>query len=386
MYSYMEEFDMSTILTKDDLFDVANGAGFMGSGGGGPLTTGLNLVSNMPADAEVKLVTVEEVARDLLTGVVADMGAPAKMLSIKKPDSMVAAFAALRRFHKVRGQTLGYTLPVEVGGENTMVPLAVSQALDLPCVDGDGAGRAVPSLTQTTMYQYNVDPNPSYLANDADEAIGIRVRTTERVEAMARPVLADGFDQQAGLAMWTMDRPTLAKATPIRGNITVARKLGKLLRQDRVKRDPVGAVCQFFKDKCRGGILLFRGKLEDYSVQTAGGFDLGITTFRNTSGTIVRTYSQNETLMAWCSKCPAPLATAPDSICYLTKDGRPFSNADIQNSQWDLKGAEVAIIGLIADQALREADKVQASFASALKGLGYSGPYVPIEKIDQACA
>lgn len=374
---------MSKMLSKDDLMDVANGAGFMGSGGGGPLTTGINLVKSLPEGAQIELVNVDEVDDGRLTAIVADMGAPNAMLKIKTADSMVAAFKELRSFCKSNGKILGHCLPVEVGGENTIVPLVVAHHLGLPCVDADGAGRAVPSLTQTTMYGAGVDPDPAYLANGAGEAIGIRAKQTTRVEFLARPILEDGFDEQAGLAMWPMNYETLKKAAPILGNIEVARQLGKRIRLSA--GDYVRVVRDFFYERGRGGYLMFRGTLKDYKVSTAGGFDLGIATFHDEkSNKTVRTYSQNENLMAWCDECTAPLATAPDSICYLTTDGQPFSNADIK--AMNLIDAEVAIIGLIADRELRTNTKIQESFQTAIQTLGYAGPYIPIEEIEQVCA
>ena len=374
---------MSKMLNKQDLLDVAMGAGFMGSGGGGPLTTGLNLVKNLPEDAQVELIDVDEMENGKLTAIVADMGAPAAMLAIKTSDSMVEAFANLQAYCETIGENLGYCLPVEVGGENTIVPLVVAQSLVLPCIDADGAGRAVPSLTQTTMYGAGIEPRPAFLANEESEAIGVWAQDTNRLEEIARPILEDGFKEQAGLAMWPMTREQLAKAAPIHGNIEVARQLGRRLREST--GDAANMVRHFFEEKDRGGFLLITGTLEDYEVKTTGGFDLGIATLHDRkSGKTVRTYSQNENLMAWCDDCSAPLAMAPDSICYLTTDGQPFSNADIE--PMELKGREVAIIGLIADREIRNNEKIKESFRAALQALGYAGPYVPIEEIKQDCA
>lgn len=51
---------MSKMLNKTDLLDIANCACFMGSGGAGPLSTGLNLVNSLPGSAKVELVNIDQ--------------------------------------------------------------------------------------------------------------------------------------------------------------------------------------------------------------------------------------------------------------------------------------------------------------------------------------
>jgi len=367
-----------TLLNKSNLRDVANGAGFMGSGGGGPLTTGLTLVDRLPDGVEIEIVSVPEVHPDALTAMSADMGSPDAMLKmVKDPTALVAAFEDLTRFEEQTGTgQILYTVAVEVGGLNTIAPLAVAQVLGLQTVDADGAGRAVPSLTQTTFNGRGVSPYPSVLANQQKQGISILVHETSEVEALARPILGGGFGEEAGLAMWSMDRPTLEGATPIRGNVEVARQLGALLR---TSSSPVQDVCDFFRQRGRGGYLLYQGVLQEPQETTGGGFDVGHVPIVGSDGSIATIYNQNENLIAWTDRSASAIAMAPDSICYLTTDGQPFSNADI--GPMDLVGREVAVIGLIADSALREDPKIMVSFREALVALGYPGPYIPIEAI-----
>jgi DUF917 family protein len=44
-------------LNKQQLLDICYGAGFLGSGGGGPLKTALRLVENLPDDVTVNVNT-----------------------------------------------------------------------------------------------------------------------------------------------------------------------------------------------------------------------------------------------------------------------------------------------------------------------------------------
>lgn len=48
------------------------------------------------------------------------------------------------------GKRIRAIVPVELGGSNTAVPIAVVSSLNLAIVDGDFAGRAVPEISQCT--------------------------------------------------------------------------------------------------------------------------------------------------------------------------------------------------------------------------------------------
>jgi DUF917 family protein len=65
----------------------------------------------------------------------------------------------------------------------------------------------------------------------------------------------------------------------------------------------------------------------------------------------------------------------PDLICYLTPDGTPLTNEEIK------EGQELAIIGLKAPERSRYVESIIDSYLQGLKLLGYNGPYIPIEQL-----
>jgi DUF917 family protein len=60
----------------------------------------------------------------------------------------------------------------------------------------------------------------------------------------------------------------------------------------------------------------------------------------------------------------------------MTTDGRPLTNADIE------EGLEVAVVGIKADDRWRTPEGL-AVYTPVLKELGYTGKYIPIEKLQK---
>ncbi len=361
-------------LSKDDLLYIAYGAGFLGSGGGGPMTTGLKLVNQLPSDTAVTMFEVGEVDPNGLTAIVADMGAPDAMLALDDPQSFLDAFTVYAAELSAYGKgTLNSVIPVEVGGLNTVVPLIVAAKLGVPIVNADGAGRAVPSLTQLTYSGYGVSTVPAILANGANESVSLRCLTSQLTEDMARPVLEGGFGEQAALAMWAMDPATLKAAAPVTGTLDLAEAVGKGMGQGAQSLQNALGTLQANGLKAE---VIYQGTLIDIAEQTSGGFDVGKAHLQGSDGSEAWVYNQNENLIAWSSSQTAPLAMAPNSICFLDLNtGLPFSNADFTD---EMKGHEVALVAIQARSALTQFSSIMDSFQTALRNLGYAGPLVPL--------
>jgi DUF917 family protein len=309
------------------------------------------------------VVEVEAVAETGLSVVVADMGAPDDM---RTPDA-TPVIAACARYAEEVGRPVSAVVAVETGGLNAVVPFLVALKRGVPVVDGDGAGRAVPSLTMLTFSGAGVSTMPAVLADGTGQAVSLWTAGAAKTETLARPILAADFGQAAGLAIWGMDKATLRRAMPIRGSLDLARRVGVALRR---QADPVAAALDVLAAAGREAEVIAHGILEPPEETTSGGFDFGRVTLRDGARRVI-VYNQNENLIAWASDRAAPLATAPDSICYVTPAGQAFSNADITS---DLIGREVLLVRIKACEALWSFAGIRAAFSSALTALGYPGP------------
>ncbi|MCB9763570.1 MAG: DUF917 family protein [Alphaproteobacteria bacterium] len=374
-------------LNKEQLGIIVQGATLLASGGGGARSAGQSLVDNFPDDATVQVASVEQAAG--LGGraaVVAYIGAPDAMQTVRKP---ALAVRALKQLEAEIGEPITSIVPVEIGALSTMVAATTAQLLGVPVVDGDGAGRAVPSLTMLTFNGVGLSADPTVLSN-VDRSGGkkspinvvLRVQTAAQAEALARPIISvDGFNQHAGLALWAMTPDELRRAVTIRGTLQLAEDVGRTLQS---AEDPVRAVIDLLEDNGRKAYVLFRGQLGTPTSTTSGGFDSGqVPIHEGDDGPTARTYNLNENLIAFSTAEDLPLAIGPDSICYMTSDGYSFSNADLDEAavKKRLKDAEIVLLGIRACEELRTQAPIVEAFTEQLTAMGYAGKYVPIETL-----
>ena len=93
---------MNTI-TKEQLNNITNGAGFVASGGGGPIEMACALIEKTFADkgesATINAATVEEASQDTdhLTAMVCYIGAPSTAFFVQKPLAAFHAFDTLNQ-------------------------------------------------------------------------------------------------------------------------------------------------------------------------------------------------------------------------------------------------------------------------------------------------
>jgi len=137
-------------LDKQDLLDLAVGAAFLGTGGGGDPYIGRLMVQNCIEDGqEVTIIDPDDLDDDAFVIPTAMMGAPTVL--VEKLPSGDEAIHSLRQLERYVGRKADATMPIEVGGINSTIPLLVGARLGLPVVDADGMGRAFPELQMETL-------------------------------------------------------------------------------------------------------------------------------------------------------------------------------------------------------------------------------------------
>ena len=142
-------------LNSQDLADLAVGAAFLGTGGGGDPYIGRQMVEICLSEGlEVDLVDPDSLSDDDFVIPTAMMGAPTVL--VEKLPSGEEAVHSLKRLERRLGKRATHTMPIEVGGINSTIPLVVGARLGLPVVDADGMGRAFPHLEMETFGVYGV--------------------------------------------------------------------------------------------------------------------------------------------------------------------------------------------------------------------------------------
>lgn len=410
---------MAYVLNRADLEPLLLGGCFFGSGGGGTVVSARSLVSHFekgayyPAD-HVRVVTVDE-ATEGESVMVAYMGAPEAIDSAAYPIGPVMAVENVQKRLASQGRKLAYVVPPESGALGFTVACLVAAKLGLAVVDGDGAGRAVPSLPMLTFAARHVDPRPAFLVSQDGLAVELDVTPRQGeggdrqhqedvsviVEQMMRPIVAaPEFNEFGGLAMWVMAPQTLHHALPITGTLSRALDFGRALMVGELRR--ADDVVAYLQHRChvRALPLFDVGVIDSAKVDTTGGFDLGTVVIRaaqahGEDAPTATVLYQNESLLAWSSRSAQPLCMAPDSIAYffdVGPDGQGqavASNGDLLNPDGSLnpafKDRPVTVLGLAANAHLRVPNGlILDSFMAQAVTLGYRGPYVPVEVLMSA--
>jgi len=333
---------------------------------------------------------------DAYTLVVAYIGAPDAIEDLGTPKAAVQAYHLM---NEITGGKVKYVVPVEQGSLSTIVSCVVAQELGLSVVDGDGAGRAVPELTMLTYADSVPMANQktpegqiipaAIIASKNGQKVEMLVNSAETVESMVRPFISsgiEGFDQAAGLAIWLMNSSELNDALPITGTINTSFQLGEYLSTltPEASNQNYLNVLEYLKSKTFNASWEFVGIMTTPTETTGGGFDTdkviinGIESF---AGVQMHIYALNESLIAWRTDRPYPAIIAPDSICYMTKEGQAFSNADISNPDLKIIGQNVGVFALQSRQELTNSKPIMNAFDEVLTNIGYPGGYKPWDQL-----
>lgn len=180
---------MITHIGHEDIEDLAAGSTFLGTGGGGDPYLG-SLLCHEAIDqyGPVSLLDPARLADDDAVFIAAAMGAPTvmieKLLSIDDQDR------AVRALERYLGRTATAILSVEIGGCNSMMPVAYAAMRGVPIIDGDGMGRAFPKLQMTSMNINGVRCAPMALGDEHGNVVMFETDDGQKAEELARPVVS----------------------------------------------------------------------------------------------------------------------------------------------------------------------------------------------------
>ena len=353
-------------ITIDDLDDIARGAAVLGTGGGGDPYIGKLLArAVMTGKPPVVVLDLDELDDDDLVVPTAMMGAPTVM--VEKIPAGNEAIGALQRMAGVLGREIRATMPIEAGGVNSMIPIAVAAALGIPLVDCDGMGRAFPELQMVTPTIWGISATPMAMADDKGNSIILDTISNQWTETFARPLTVE-MGASALIANYPMSGRQVKEAT-IPASLSLIQRIGVAIREAREHHvDPVAAVCDVTK-----GFRIWSGKVSDVARRTVGGFARGTAVIDGSGsweGRSLELDFQNEFLVARSGD--DVLVTTPDLIAVLDAEtGEPVTTEALRY------GFRVAVIAMPSDHRWR------TEAGLALVGpqyFGYDVPFVPVEE------
>jgi len=353
-------------LRHEELEDIIYGAAFLGAGGGGSPVQGLSIISQIKEEGKkVVLVSPDEVEDNALVVVSAGMGSPAAA-KYGWRNEHIPAFKLLRDYlEKAHGEEVKYVVPLEIGAGNFAVPLHTAASSDIPLIDGDGAGRAIPELQLVSFDIYGIPISPMAITNWEGNGGILFVKDAEWAEKICRQIVV-AFQGNAGIALYPM-RGSDLKRSVIPNTVTLSQKVGAILRRVREENADIADLLS----KELNAYILGVGKVREKTLETRSGFDFGKVVVETKEGDL-EVYFKNENIIAKLNE--KILAMAPDLICWTTTDGRPLTNVDVE------KGLEVVVVGLRAHERLRT-EKALKAFEHLYGEVGFDVKYKPIEEL-----
>lgn len=357
------------------LADLASGAAFLGSGGGGdPYYSLLLAEAALARCGRFEVVSLADIADDALLAPCGWIGAPT--VSVEKLPNGGEAVSGLRRLVEIMGKPIDAVLPIEIGGGNGLAPFIAAAELGIPVVDCDGMGRAFPESQMAIFNIRGLSACPSVLTA-ADGSLSV-IETEDNIthERIAR-ALAVSLGGIAHMVEYPLSGAE-AKAHAVPGSVSAAIAVGRAIREARARGgDPFEAL-----GKALGAtglyphcLTLFDGKIVDLERETRGGFSVGKVTIDGFGGGGGRMEIefQNENLVA--TSGGKILAMVPDIITVMDRD-----TADTITTEKLKYGQRVKVIAAAAPAILR--DERALSFVGP-RAFGIGCDYIPVESLNE---
>jgi uncharacterized protein len=352
-------------LGAQELRDIAVGSAVLGTGGGGdPYIGTLTALQALEQFGPPKLTAVEELPEDGVIVFPFLIGSPVPLIE-KFPlgPEMQQAYNSLDRF--LGGKVIAL-MPIEIGGVNSMVPLALASLLGVPVVDGDGMGRAYPEVQLVTFTLYGLNASPFALADERGNHIVLHTVDNTWAERIGRAIAVEFGAICAGVNFPMTVRQ--AKEAAVLGSLSYAERIGRAIREARGnKADALSAVL-----KATRGALLFRGKIVDVQRRVERGWALGEVVLEGMdedAGSKMVIQFQNENLVA--IREGKVLASVPDLITILdSESGNAITTEHLRY------GYRVVALGIPCDPKWRTQAGIKLG---GPRHFGYDIDYLPLE-------
>ena len=232
------------------------------------------------------------------------------------------AFANILANHAVRplrlmedycGIRFSAVMSIEIGSENSILPLLIGALTDLPVVDADAMGRAFPEAQMASFAIRGLSIAPFALSD---------IRENDLIITQAQsPLWTERIGRQACIEVGSIAATCAAPRTGrevkdhgILGSVSKAMRLGRAVQDAQAAHEsPIDAVLD-----AESGVHLFRGKVRDVARRTTGGFVRGQTRIEGLdafAGEVFDVDFQNEFTVG--RRDGEVCVTVPDLICIL---------------------------------------------------------------------
>lgn len=344
---------MFTVDSVQDIQDMARGAVLLGTGGGGdPYIGELFVAAKIKRGQYPKVIACEALPDDAFVVSIAGIGAPS--VAVEHLISEKTLLRLVERTEKFYGRKLDALISAEIGGINSMFPLALSAISGIPVLDADGSGRAVPQVEMTTFSIYGVKATPALIMDDSGNVVTVEAISDRKAEDFCRTAAA-AMGSSAFMALYPMSGQQ-ARRVAVKNTLTQTLGIGRCIREAREKSGDVFADVIAYLNSWQGRTakILFDGKISDVVHETRDSWHWGQATLQSLNGDgrecIVEI--RNEYIVARVNG--ETLTIVPDLITILDREsGEPLT------AEMLAYGQRVKVLGYSADPMLRRTESLK---------------------------
>lgn len=389
------------MIYEPGMLDIIWGATLMGGGGGGSITSGKLLLesfkrANPDREIKVDMLSVDDMEPRAYASATAGMGAPAAIVGVDFSQYAANASNLLKEIADRSKTPLKYNIPVELGGFSVFFPflLSLQSGGEMPVIDADGAGRAVPAL-ETLLLNVNGCPTtPMALANGVNDRISVELIdpcNAPLAEKIGRSI-SGMFGNMVGISGWLVNKTQIENEICV-GTITLSQLIGNKFRQvadkapDKHMFEKICGLAAPGTDPIQAKTIC-TGKITEIVTDTRDGFDFGTLTVAAEDGKRYRIKFQNENLLLQKldGDETVDMMTVPDitAMYCLHPNGAdgievnmPISNADAK------EGMEIAIGVIKVDKKWFKSDNMKwwTVWSECMRAIDYTGGPIPFEDV-----
>lgn len=354
-------------LAESDLINVARGAAFLGTGGGGDPYIGRMLASRAIQEYGMpEIIEPEDLADDVAVFTIAMLGAPTVLIEKAAcGDDIDLAIKRMEEYTRIKVDAL---MPIEIGGINSMLPIVAAARLGLPLVNADGMGRAFPEIQMVTFNVFGVSCTPATITDEHLNSLVIETGSAKRAEDLVR-VSSIEMGCSVILSSYPMTGRQV-KDFSVHGTITLALGIGQAIEKGRSVEELFNYLRTTpYYNQCH---LLVDGKVIDIKRETTQGFAMGHCQLLALDGSerVVQVTFQNEHLVA--QENGKICAVVPDLICMV--DSETIEPIPVEALKY---GQRLKVLGVSAAPIMRQKESL-AIFGPRAFGLDMD--FIPIEQ------
>lgn len=258
-------------VNREDIDAYLMGMSTYGTGGGGNPETGRALLNAGLDNGRVfNMVDPMDVPDDAVICSGGIMGSVRRLSDeeITDPESSAKMLVkSIRTMEQIQGKKVDYLIPFEVGGSNTPVIMSAAAMMGIPCIDGDGVGRAAPETQMTTWIGKGISLTPMpVVAEDGSSVVVMGGSEPTYADEIGRVVVVKGGGSAANSHYFMTGKQM--KESSCLNILSRALELGKV--QKKGKESGTNVVDQV--RSMLGGKTLIRGTVRSEKGVDEGAF------------------------------------------------------------------------------------------------------------------